>query len=121
MVRAHLDQCAECRALADELREVSAGLGEWAVEPAPDTLVAPAIAIGPLGYRANGLLKMMAPRWVLATAAAIGVVAIAVSWLALRVRPAVDVNGTVDGRSSVASTLEPKRPQGRGAGGARAS
>ena len=38
VVRAHLDQCAECRALADELREVSAGLGEWAVEPAPDTL-----------------------------------------------------------------------------------
>ena len=57
-IRAHLDQCAECRALADELRDVSAGLGEWAVEKAPDTLVAPAIAIGPLGYRANGLLKI---------------------------------------------------------------
>ena len=118
-VRAHVDQCEECRVLADELREVSAGLGEWAVEPAPDTLVAPA-AIGPLGYRANGLLKMMPPRWVLATAAAIGVVATAVSWQVLRVRNAADVNGSVDDRSSVASILERARPQGQSGEGVRA-
>src|SRR6476646_10646858 len=58
VVRAHLDQCAECRALADDLREVSAGLGEWAVEPAPRRLAAPA-AIGPSGYRAIGLLEKL--------------------------------------------------------------
>ena len=56
VVRTHLDQCAECRALADDLREVSAGLGEWAVEPAPDGVRPPA-PIGQLGHRANGQLK----------------------------------------------------------------
>ena len=63
---------------------------------------------------------MMPPRWVLATAAAIGVVAIAVSWQVLRVRNAVDVNGSVDDRSSVASILERARPQGPAGEGVRA-
>lgn len=34
-VRAHLDGCAQCRALVDELRHVSTALGAWQVEAAP--------------------------------------------------------------------------------------
>ena len=92
VVRAHLDQCAECRALADDLREVSAGLGEWAVEPAPGTLVAP-VAIGPSGDRANGQLKsffgfLMSARvrWALVGATVLGLAVVAVTWDALERR-----------------------------------
>jgi hypothetical protein len=123
VVRAHLDQCAECRAIADDLREVSVELGEWAVEPAPLRLAAPA-AIGPSGYRVIGLLEKLARpmrplqsrmRWGLAAACAIGVVAIAVSWNALRPRPAADAFGQVSERNApVASTVNGvARPQGQ--------
>jgi len=121
VVRAHLDQCAECRAIADDLREVSVELGEWAVEPAPLRLAAPA-AIGPSGYRVIGLLEKLARpmrplqsrmRWGLAAACAIGVVVIAVSWNALRPRPPADAFGQVSERNAaVVSTVNGvARPQ----------
>jgi len=112
VVRAHLDQCAECRALADDLREVSAGLGEWAVEPAPRRLAA-AAAIGPSGYRVIGLLEKLARpvrplqsrmRWGLVAACAIGAVVIAVSWNALKPRPAADAFGQVSERNAAAAS-----------------
>lgn len=37
-VAAHLRECAECAALAEQMREVSTHLSNWSVEPAPATL-----------------------------------------------------------------------------------
>jgi len=85
-VRAHLDQCAECRALSDELRDVSGGLAEWTIEPAPERLAVPA-AIGPSGDRAIGRLKSLSDRlvssrfrWSLVGATVLGLALVAATW-----------------------------------------
>jgi hypothetical protein len=77
-VRAHLDRCADCRAIADQLRDVSINLQEWTVDPPPATLVAPAGAPRAAmrrGLRAwlDGAAIFGLPRW--AFVAASGVVA----------------------------------------------
>ena len=126
-VRAHLDQCAECRALADELRDVSAGLGEWTVEPGPATLSAPA-AIGSSGDRANGLLKSFSDRlvssrfrWSLVGATVLGLALVAVTWNTLERRSKGDVvagprNGAIaPAASRIDQSQQPLRaPMGRG-------
>ncbi len=76
-VAAHLDGCAECRALAADLRGVSSGLAEWRVEAAPDRLVAPAGVPGVVDPRIRGgigawmarVLGSGQRRWVVAGAA----------------------------------------------------
>ena len=127
VVRAHLDQCAECRALADELREVSAGLGEWTVEPAPDTLVAPA-AIGPSGDRANGLLKSFSDRpmssrfrWSLVGATVLGLALVAVTWNMLERRSSGDVVVGTGQRRDSARCLAYRPATTAGADGSRRS
>jgi hypothetical protein len=55
-MRAHLERCESCRALADELRAISSSLGEWQVEPAPtvlDVSVRAALDAAPLSGRAG--------------------------------------------------------------------
>jgi len=42
-VEAHLGQCSECAAVADDLKRVSAALQQWTVEPAPAGLRLPAV------------------------------------------------------------------------------
>ncbi|HUL72779.1 MAG TPA: DUF4349 domain-containing protein, partial [Vicinamibacterales bacterium] len=76
-VRDHLDRCAECRALADDLRGVSAGLADWQVESAPDRLVAPAGAPSDRSSAGRGWkVWLLAPsflgvsRWAIAAAGA---------------------------------------------------
>jgi anti-sigma factor RsiW len=111
-VRAHLDQCAECRALSDELRDVSSGLAEWEVEPAPATLVAP--AIGPSGHRAVGLLKGFTDRlassrfrWSLVGATVLGLAVVAVTWDGLARRSSGD---RVGGPASILMAPVPALP-----------
>ncbi|HKV99210.1 MAG TPA: DUF4349 domain-containing protein [Vicinamibacterales bacterium] len=101
-VRAHLDHCAECAALADDLREVSAGLGEWVVEEAPETLVAPpAVTMSRRGKQVNDLaglgsmarlVRWMtlpgAGRWALAATSAAAVIAVLIGWNAIGRRAA---------------------------------
>lgn len=115
-VRAHIDQCAECAALADDLRQASADLAEWVVEPAPIELNAPALPAhnGLGGHRTNGLFADLLPwlrlpqskvaRWGLVSTSAVGVIAIVASLAELRrsnvLAPAasrVDVNGSPTG------------------------
>jgi len=60
---AHLEQCAECRALAAEFRNVSQSLAEWEIEPAGPMLsrphLPPAESVKP---KRRGWFGM--PRWV---------------------------------------------------------
>jgi hypothetical protein len=100
-VRDHLDRCAECSALADDLRGVSSGLSDWQVEPAPDRLVAPAGAAPDRSSfgRAGWKTWLMAPsffgvsRWAIAAAGATAVIALVVAGqVLLRQRPKSDLS-----------------------------
>ena len=113
-VRAHLDRCADCRAIADQLRDVSINLQEWMVDPPPTTLVAPAGA--PKASKRRGLLSWLdgraifgLPRWafVAASGVAAALVLVVAGQTLMRSRavPAqfgaassVDLNGAADAR-----------------------
>lgn len=118
VVRAHLDQCAECRAIADDLREVSSSLAEWTVGPAPRRLAAPA-ASGPSGYRVIGLLERFIGRassvrfrWSLVGATVLGLAIVAVTWNVLGQRSSYDrVSDPVSGLMERAPTPAEGRGQ----------
>ena len=66
-VSVHIDQCAECRTLVDDLRAVSARLADWSIEPAPQriaTLLAAAEqpAAKPEPIR-TGAVPRVSPAW----------------------------------------------------------
>jgi hypothetical protein len=98
VVRAHVETCARCRALAADLRDVSARLAEWPIEPTPavlDVSVRAAIDAAPLvaapqerrrRSRWHGLL--VAPAFRFAGAAAVAAAGILGVWIVAR--PFVD-------------------------------
>jgi hypothetical protein len=140
-VLAHLESCAECRAITDQLREVSTNLQEWTIDPPPATLVAPA---GVPKAPRRGLLSWLdgramfgLPRWAIVAAsgvaAALALVVAGQTFMQSRAVPAqfgaadtVELNGPLDrlqqlGYPSPANALkksEAKRfnggPGGRG-------
>jgi len=108
-VRAHLDRCADCRALADRLRDVSLSLQEWTVDSPPPTLVAPSGAPAP---RRRGawwpawLALPLAPRWIavgLASAAVLALIVVVQSQL--RGRPTAVAIGGRDDMTAALRTL----------------
>jgi hypothetical protein len=119
-VRAHLDRCADCRAIADELRDVSLNLQEWTVDPPPATLVAPAGA--PRAATRRGLLAWLdgiamigLPRWafVAASGVAAALVLVVAGQTLMRSRPvpaefgaasSIDSNGAADRLRSLGYT-----------------
>jgi predicted anti-sigma-YlaC factor YlaD len=83
-VLAHLDRCVDCRAFADQLREMSLNLQEWTVDAAPATLVAPAGAVrdrssrGGFGAWLRGTPALGLPRWAFAAGAGLAAAAVLV-------------------------------------------
>jgi hypothetical protein len=148
-VLAHLDRCAECRAIADQLRDLSNNLQEWTVDPPPATLVAPSgapqkPARGGLRAWLDGAAIFGLQRWALVAASGVAaaLVFVVASQMPGRWRPApavfgdaasADVNGPADRLRSLGyvgasdKTLEGRRPpsaakntEGRGAAAGKA-
>jgi anti-sigma factor RsiW len=86
VVAAHLEQCAGCRALAADLREVSRQMAAWHVEPAPAAIDAVRLSVvqqpGPPDSAASSHVlrpvQWRVPRWAMVSAGAAAVLVLMV-------------------------------------------
>ena len=65
LVLGHLEQCAECRGLAADLREVSRQMAAWQVEPAPAASAPFDVSAPPASWQPAPRWRV--PRWALAS------------------------------------------------------
>src|SRR5215210_4010107 len=73
-IRAHVTACAECRSIADDLRQVTRQVTRWDVEPAPKGLRAQVDRRSHAAHSKN--IPWRFPRWSYALAAGAAVAAI---------------------------------------------
>lgn len=60
-VAAHLESCAECAAVAADLRAVSARMVSWQIEPAPEKLNATVTTVAALSPNSNSSVRQRVP------------------------------------------------------------
>jgi hypothetical protein len=76
-VGAHVEGCDECRGIAEALRGLSRAIGEWRVEPAPSTLLPPAVPATLSSAAPKAVSRVLALKW--GAVAAVVVLAIGVA------------------------------------------
>jgi anti-sigma factor RsiW len=78
----HIDQCADCAALRDELQNTSQALARWTTEPLPesvDTVIAHFLADERTGGTPNSRAHSAVPPWALAARVALIIAVVALS------------------------------------------
>lgn len=119
-VEAHVGECNECRALADELRAVSVRMAEWQVERAPAPLTTRVEAAArEAAAPASKPRKWLLPTWAWQLATVLGVLVIAVALFTpnlLRSKKITGYYSVSEGEFDQAMRA-PQSAQGGGGGG----